>query len=415
MEVKLHDIGEGMTEADINCYLVKPGDVVKADEPLIEVQTDKMTAEIPSPIAGIVREILKKPGETAKVGETLLILGASEETVDKKEITGSTPPRILASPYTRKIARENTISIEEVTGTGPAGRITEGDVLQLVEKRKNEVSRISKPASEKVTNSSEPITETLSEGSEPVFERSHRENAAQQLQKDENVKLPFRGRRKAIAKKMVQSLYTIPHCTHFEEIDMTELMLLREQLREHNRQVSATAFFMKALSVALREYPVFNARLDEEREEIVLLKEHHLGVAVDAPDGLVVPVLHNVERKSVGEIHQECKAVTKQALDGTLSLKATAGGTFTISNVGPLGGSIGATPIIQHPQTALISFHKTKKRPVVIKNDEIAVRSMMNISMSFDHRVADGATAVAFTNRFRELIENPNLLVLELR
>lgn len=456
VEVKLHDIGEGMTEADINCYLVKPGDFVKADDPLVEVQTDKMTAEIPAPRSGVIKKLLLTPGQTVKVGTTLLIMEESSGGVQNSESqkvadvvkTEAKPEetavavldrpaavkvpvgvsarlgQILASPYTRKVARENAVNIMEVKGTGPAGRITEEDILAFVKLRdhggvstseagseqqvpnvsqhgfEREVQNVSKPASEpKATN----VSEVGSEERAPTEKKLSHQDI-----------LPFRGRRKQIAKKMVQSMYTIPHCTHFEEIDVSELIVLREEIKGSGSSISATAFFIKVLSIALKEFPVFNAKLDEENESIQLLREHHIGIAVDTPEGLIVPVIRNVEQMNLKQIHDEMKRLTKLALDDKLTVKDISGGTFTISNVGPLGGSIGATPIIQHPQTALVSFHKTKKRPVVTDQDEIVIRSIMNLSMAFDHRVADGATAVAFTNRFAQLIENPKMMLLEL-
>ncbi len=456
VEVKLHDIGEGMTEADINCYLVKPGDFVKADDPLVEVQTDKMTAEIPAPRSGVIKELLLTPGQTVKVGTTLLIMedstsagkpvesqkvvDAGKATAEAAEAaiavldrpTASKVPvgvsarlgQILASPYTRKVARENSVDIMEVKGTGPAGRITEEDILAFVKLRDHAVASHSEGGSEQqVPNVSQPVSEQevakVSEASSEqqtpnVSEAGSEEQVAAQNEGVHQDTLPFRGRRKQIAKKMVQSMYTIPHCTHFEEIDVSELIVLREEIKASGNSISATAFFIKVLSIALKEFPVFNAKLDEENENIQLLREHHIGIAVDTPEGLIVPVIRNVEQKNLKEIHSEMKRLTKLALDDKLTVKDISGGTFTISNVGPLGGSIGATPIIQHPQTALVSFHKTKKRPVVTDQDEIAIRSIMNLSMAFDHRVADGATAVAFTNRFAQLIENPKMMLLEL-
>ncbi|NKE06522.1 MULTISPECIES: dihydrolipoamide acetyltransferase family protein [Mesobacillus] len=452
VEVKLHDIGEGMTEADINCYLVKPGDFVKADDPLVEVQTDKMTAEIPAPRSGVIKELLLSPGQTVQVGTTLLIMedrsggdhSAEFQKVNdiiKKESQPAEAAiavldrpaqvkvpvgvsarlgQILASPYTRKVARENGVNIMEIKGTGPAGRITEEDVLAFVKLREAGVANTSEPGSEQqVPNVSKAgsenlvpkVSEASSELQAPNVSESGSEEQHTVVHKDT---MPFRGRRKQIAKKMVQSMYTIPHCTHFEEIDVSELIALRGEIKEAGNSISATAFFIKALSIGLKEFPVFNAKLDEENESIQLLREHHVGIAVDTPDGLIVPVIRNVEKKNLKQIHNEMKRLTKLALDDKLTVKDISGGTFTISNVGPLGGSIGATPIIQHPQTALVSFHKTKKRPVVTDQDEIAIRSIMNLSMAFDHRVADGATAVAFTNRFAQLIENPKLMLLEL-
>lgn len=408
MEVKLHDIGEGMTEADINCFLVKPGDIVKADDPLVEVQTDKMTAEIPAPKAGIVREFTVELGQTISVGTTLLILEApNEEAIRslevgrkkvedevKKEIDDfyyfdvapfeKQKKRILASPYTRKIARDNSVDIEKIEGSGPAGRILDSDIYSVIASTNNKK-----------------ILQT---------------HVNTQIEKAtiETDTLPFRGRRKQIAKKMVHSLYTIPHCTHFEEVDVTDLIQFREELKKMNKSISATAFFLKALSICLNDYPIFNARLDEENERIQLQREHHIGIAIDTEEGLIVPVIQNIEKKSVQTIHSEMKQLTEKAKENKLMLKDISGGTFTISNVGPLGGSFGATPIIQHPEVALVSFHKTKKMPVVTEEDKIVIRSIMNISMSFDHRVADGATAVRFTNRFIHLIQNPKMMLLEL-
>ncbi|WNF24610.1 dihydrolipoamide acetyltransferase family protein [Mesobacillus jeotgali] len=437
VEVKLHDIGEGMTEADINCYLVKPGDFVKADDPLVEVQTDKMTAEIPAPRSGVIKELLLSPGQTVQVGTTLLVMedrsGGDHSAEFQKGthiVKNEAEPavavldrpaqvrvpvgvsarlgQILASPYTRKVARENGVNIMEVKGTGPAGRIIEEDILAFVKLKEAGVANTSKPGFEhQVPN----VSEAGSELQAPTLSEAGSEEHDSGVHKDT---LPFRGRRKQIAKKMVQSLYTIPHCTHFEEIDVSELIALREEIKAAGNSISATAFFIKALSIGLKEFPVFNAKLDEENESIQLLREHHIGIAVDTPDGLIVPVIRNVEKMNLKQIHGEMKRLTKLALDDKLTVKDISGGTFTISNVGPLGGSIGATPIIQHPQTALVSFHKTKKRPVVTDQDEIAIRSIMNLSMAFDHRVADGATAVAFTNRFAQLIENPKMMLLEL-
>ncbi|MEW8969628.1 MAG: dihydrolipoamide acetyltransferase family protein [Mesobacillus sp.] len=449
VEVKLHDIGEGMTEADINCYLVKPGDFVKADDPLVEVQTDKMTAEIPAPRSGVIKELLLSPGQTVQVGTTLLIMedrsGGDHSAEFQKGthiVKNEAEPavavldrpaqvrvpvgvsarlgQILASPYTRKVARENGVNIMEVKGTGPAGRIIEEDILAFVKLKEAVVANTSEAGSEHhVPNVSKPgsehqvpnVSEAGSELQAPKLSEAGSEEHDSGVHKDT---LPFRGRRKQIAKKMVQSLYTIPHCTHFEEIDVSELIALREEIKAAGNSISATAFFIKALSIGLKEFPVFNAKLDEENESIQLLREHHIGIAVDTPDGLIVPVIRNVEKMNLKQIHGEMKRLTKLALDDKLTVKDISGGTFTISNVGPLGGSIGATPIIQHPQTALVSFHKTKKRPVVTDQDEIAIRSIMNLSMAFDHRVADGATAVAFTNRFAQLIENPKMMLLEL-
>ncbi|UZJ78147.1 dihydrolipoamide acetyltransferase family protein [Fictibacillus sp. KU28468] len=414
VEVKLHDIGEGMHEGEIIHFFVKPGDTVSIDQPLVEVQTDKVTAELPSPIAGKVTDILVKEGETVTVGTVLLTLqgeGSGQESIteidspqvvqeptaqasEREASIAMLTKRVMAAPYTRKIAREHGVDIEQVTGTGPAGRITEEDVLSFAK------------------GSTEPKTFEISAAPEPAVKLKIENPPA------EAEEIPFRGRRKQIAKKMTQSLFTIPHVTHFEEVDMTNLLELKKQMKEldpnNNKgfNVSVAAFFVKAIQLALQNFPIFNSKLDEEKEVIRLEKQVNIGIATDAEDGLIVPVIKNVERRTIKDINSDMKEKIMKAKEGRLTRDELTGGSFTISNVGPLG-SMGATPIINHPEVALMAFHKTKKMPVII-NDEIQIRSMMNLSMSFDHRIADGATAVQFTNRFKELIENPSVMVLEL-
>ncbi|UXH42533.1 2-oxo acid dehydrogenase subunit E2 [Rossellomorea vietnamensis] len=391
MEVKLHDIGEGMTEANINHFLVKVGDVVRADQPLVEVQTDKMTAEIPAPFSGVIKEFTVSEGETIPVGSTVLLMEKESRDESRRTVPQTIQftkkKRILASPYTRKIARENGVNIEEVVGSGAGGRIVDEDVLLYM---KGEVGTPPKPEVETV----------------PAVQVSPAETAPKTI--------PFRGRRKQIASKMAQSLRTIPHCTHFEEIDVTNLLIWKETMKRSGQSISMGAYFIKALSVCLKEFPIFNARLNEEKECIELQPHHNIGVAVDTDDGLIVPVIKGVEGMTMVEIQAEMKALTVKAQEGKLTMKEIKGGTFTVSNVGPLDGSIGATPIINEPEVALIAFHKTKKRPMVNEHDDIVVRSMMNVSMSFDHRVVDGGTAVTFTNRLRDLIEEPQSMLLEL-
>lgn len=426
VEVKLHDIGEGMTEGEIIHYFVKVGDSVKVDQPLVEVQTDKMVAELPSPASGKVKEIVVDYGNTVSVGTTLLVLeteGAkavemeekhAEAASNKEEAIQSQPQQIavteqkgekkfiIAAPYTRKIAREFRVDINQITGTGTFGRITVEDIYNFVKKR------------DEIQSSKEmkaPSAEATKAKAEPKQEIQMQE--VPNINETNAEVIPFRGRRKQIAKKMTQSLYTIPHVTHFEEADLTELLAYRNDLKEMNINVSAVAFFIKAIAVALKQFPVFNAKLDEENEVIRLEKEYNIGIATDTENGLIVPIIHHADRLSVRQIHDKLKELTKKAQEDKLTSAELKGGTFTISNVGPLG-SIGATPIINHPETGLIAFHKTKKMPVVMENDEIAIRSIMTMSMAFDHRVADGSTAVAFTNRFKQLIENPKLWPIEL-
>lgn len=422
IEVKLHDIGEGMTEGEILNYFVKEGDKVKADDPLVEVQTDKMVAEIPSPADGVIKEIVIPVGETVEVGTTLIYLDTENkvevkmEEVPKKgkiefeineerEIVSKKPKRkltrVLATPYTRKIARDHQIDIEKVPPSDPSGRVTEEDVYRYIEQQNLQTAV---------------ATEAMATNRMQAVQTEEKVTTAQVTAESTvavDEVIPFRGIRKEIAQKMTKSLFTIPHVTHFDEIDMTNLFELREKLKEEGISVSVPAFLVKALVFALKDYPIFNALLDEENEQIILKKEYHIGMATDTENGLLVPVLRDADKKSLLTIHKELKQLTQKAKEGKLMLEEMKNSTFTVSNVGPLG-SIAATPIINYPETALIAFHKTKKTPVVNEQDEIVIRQMMTLSMSFDHRVADGATAIAFTNRLAQLIENPYNLMLEM-
>lgn len=408
IEVKLHDIGEGMTEGEIINYFVKEGDVVKADEPLVEVQTDKMVAEIPSPADGIIKEIVIPLGETVRVGTTLIYLESEQSVAIKSEQPKiklemneegqiiTKPPkrklnRVLATPYTRKIARDHNIDIEKVPASDPSGRVTEEDVYRFIEQK----------------DSLQPAATTVEKPTTP-------QKQSIQTEKTTNIEeIPFRGIRKEIAQKMTTSLFTIPHVTHFDEIDMTNLFELREKMKKDGISVSVPAFLIKALVFALKDYPIFNAELDEENEKIILKKEYHIGMATDTDNGLLVPVLRDADKKSLIMISDELKELTNKAKEGKLTVQEMKNSTITVSNVGPLG-SIAATPIINYPETALIAFHRTKKMPVVNEHDEIVIRQILTLSMSFDHRVADGAKAIGFTNRLAQLIENPYNLMLEM-
>ncbi|MFD1705377.1 dihydrolipoamide acetyltransferase family protein [Siminovitchia sediminis] len=414
IEVRLHDIGEGMTEGEIISYLVKEGDPVTVDQPLVEVQTEKMVAELTSPANGTIKEILIDTGRTITVGTTILTIaseqskGGVSSSQTKEEVattveapqaqkpmnmerpkTGPLSKRVKAAPYTRKVAREHNVDITLVEGTGRAGRITVEDVLRHVEERDR--GRVKTESAEIAVLEPNPVQESQ----EPLDV------------------IPFKGRRKQISKKMTQSFFTIPHVCHYEEIDMTDLIQFRKELHEMDEHISVAAFFVKALAIALKEYPVFNAELDEENEVIRLEKAVHMGIAADTEEGLIVPVVRDVDKKSLRAIHQEMKELTQKAKENKLTIREITGSTFTISNVGPMG-SIGATPIINYPETGLMAFHKTKKMPVVNEHDEIVIRSIMNVTMTFDHRVADGGEAIRFTNRFKSLIENPKRLILEL-
>lgn len=398
LEVKLHDIGEGITEGEIIQYLVKEGEQVASDQPLVEIQTDKVVAELPAPSSGIVKKILVPPGQSVQVGTTIMYI----ETLKPKSYK-----RVLATPYTRKLAREHQINLEDVPASDPSGRVTEEDVYRFIKERNQQ--------QEKKHEQLEQREPALQGQQKKSADKDPEKEAVPPITEETLVKsIPFRGIRKQIAQKMSQSMYTIPHVTTFEEVDLTNLLALKKTLKETDHSISITAFLVKALVQTLKEFPIFNAELDEKNEQIILKQEYNIGLATDTQDGLLVPVLRQADRKSIKEMNTEIKALTEKAKNGSLSPADLQNSTFTISNVGPLGGSLFATPIINYPETALIAFHQIKKRPVVNEQDQIVVRQIMTLSFSFDHRVADGATAISFIKRFSMLIEQPNTLLLEL-
>jgi 2-oxoisovalerate dehydrogenase E2 component (dihydrolipoyl transacylase) len=428
-EMKLHDIGEGMTEGEVVHFLVQVGDVVKVDQPVLEVQTDKVTAELPCPVAGRIAEILVNKGDIVEVGSTILkIEESAAEQTERGSTEKDTPAikeenravhpedhatrlsklrNVMAAPYTRKTAREHGIQIEEVKGTGKNGRITVEDVLSFAQQGPD--------AQQEVASTQEALT---------YQEESIIGESIKLAPVETGKSIPFRGRRKQIAQKMSQSVYTIPHVTHFDKIDMTRLVEIKDQFQQSQvdrhanpeqavtQKMSIMAFLIKALSISLKEFPIFNAKLNEEKEEIYLESNINIGIATHTEEGLIVPILKNAQSLSIAEINQRVKALTKKAQAGQLQAADLRGGTFTISNIGPIGGMF-ATPIINHPEVALISFHQMEDQPVV-RDKEIVIRTMVNFSMSFDHRVADGVTAVQFTNRVKQLIENPMQLFVHL-
>jgi 2-oxoisovalerate dehydrogenase E2 component (dihydrolipoyl transacylase) len=444
-EMKLHDIGEGMTEGEIVHFLVNVGDMVTVDQPLVEVQTDKVTAELPSPVKGIVHEILFNRGEIIEVGQTILRiqeqqaeektnlnqasesdkhsnqgkqeLSHTESKHDKESTRVQKLRNVMAAPYTRKKAREHGIEIEKVQGTGKAGRITLEDILALVHQEKSSLSEVA-TSQEAVgietatATSNKPMVAPMKLAPDSV-------ELTKNLQLVPGRRIPYKGRRKQIGMKMSTSKYTIPHVTHFDKIDMTQLLQCKNDIQlslslcnDNQVKLSILSFLIKALSISLKKYPIFNAKLDEEKEEILLESQVNMGLATHSEEGLLVPVLRDVQGLNILEINEKMKELTRKAQENSLQASEMRGGTFTISNVGPIGGML-ATPIINHPEVTLIAFHQIEDQPVV-RNKEIVIRSLMNFSMSFDHRVADGVTAVQFTNEMKRLIENPYLLFVHL-
>ena len=418
-EFKFADIGEGVHEGEILEWHIKEGDVVELEQVLLEVHTEKVNTEITAPVAGKILSLEKKVGDIVKVGETLVKIDTdsikqskskektsekTSEEIKKKDDSLFTPSqefkrvipknqeaiktskRVLASPAVRQRARTAGIDLNQIEGTGPAGRITSQD-LELVLK-----------SSVKKLNASVKQLATISEPEEII---------------------PLRGTRRTIAQYMRRSKDKAAHYTYFDEVDMTALDDLRNAGKPiaENKGVKLTylALIIKCLIPALKEYPIMNSSLDDEKEEITIKHYYNIGIAVDTPEGLVVPIIKNADQKNVWELAEEIEDLATRARDEQLTLDDVTGGTFTITSVGNIGGMM-ATPIINWPEVAILGLTKAKLRPVVVEKDgkpEVGIRKMMYLSLSLDHRIVDGAVGARFTSTLIRYLENPSLLILE--
>ncbi|MBG9793681.1 2-oxoglutarate dehydrogenase [Paenibacillus dendritiformis] len=429
IEFKLPDVGEGIHEGEIGKWLIKEGERVACDQPIVEVLTDKVNAELTAPAGGVVRKLMFAEGDAVRVGEVLFVLEAEGripvEEAGKAEqaasavaappppLASSVPPaapaapagRVRAAPYVRQLARQLNVDIEQVKGGGADGRITEEDV------RRHASAGTAKEAEGPdlpQANAVPPARERMEAAARPQGSASASASAEERI--------PLRGVRLKIAERLVKAATIIPHVTQVDELEADALKALRERLQPlaAERQVKLTylPFFIKAIVIALKEFPTFNASLDDETKEIVLKRYYHIGIATDTPDGLIVPVIRDADRKTVFELAEEIGRLAERARAGKLALEQITGGTFTISNVGPIG-SLLATPIINHPEAAILALHKMEPR-MVVRNGEGVIRLMMNMALSFDHRLIDGAEAIRFTNRIKRLLEQPEFLWAEM-
>ncbi|MCL5021980.1 MAG: 2-oxo acid dehydrogenase subunit E2 [Nitrospirae bacterium] len=409
----LPDLGEGTTEGEIRKWVVKEGDDVEAHQTVLEMETDKAVVEVPSPKKGKVLKINKQEGEIVKVGEVLMTLTLEgevapevkpkaeekpkpEEKPESREeirpetkekpaeearpksvsVVGVLPEEeeaVLATPAIRALAKEQGVELDAVKGTGPGGSITKEDVMK--------VSKEKKP--------------------EDLYGPTER--------------IPLRGLRRTIAKNMVLSQKTTAFVTGMEEADITDLWNLREQekkgLREKGVHLTFLPFFIKAVYHALTEYPMMNASLDDEREEIVIKKYYTIAVAVDTPEGLMVPVIKDAVQKTIHELSLELQDLSQKARDRKIKLEEMRGSSFTITNYGHFGG-IFATPIINHPDVAILGTGRIVERPWV-KGGKIVIRKILPLSLTFDHRVTDGVYASQFLMKVVSYLEDPALLFIE--
>jgi len=400
-EFKLPDIGEGVHEGEVVKWFVKEGDAVKENDPVVEVMTDKVTVQIPSPVTGKILQLRAKEGEVVKVGSTLVVFGEAGESIPTAPVptpspsavgaaapptrVSSPPPssgEILAAPAVRRLARELNVDLAAIRGSGPQGRVTEDDVRRGA----RTPAAAPRPA----------VTLATPSGAEE--------------------RIAIHGLRKRIFDKMAKSNATAAHFTYVEEVDMSELVHLRDHLKESadrkGIKLTFLPFFIRAILVALKEFPTLNASVDDERGEIVIKRYYNMGIATATDEGLTVTVVHDADKKDLWGLAQEIERLSNAARDKKLSLQDVQGSTFTITSLGKEGGIL-ATPIINWPEVAILGIHKIEKRPVV-RDDHVVIREMMYLSCSFDHRVIDGHVGAAFVQAVRNNLEHPAMLFLGL-
>ena len=442
----LPDLGEGLTEAEIVKVLVQEGDVLQEDAPLIEVETDKANVEIPSPMSGRVAKIHVAAGQTVKVGSVLVTFDDADAPADGPAArasgtaaearamlnvdapsrrtepapnVGASPVRsgpVPATPSTRRLARELGVDLRTVVATGPGGRVTDEDVRTAAaggtaavrQSPAADAARASQ-GSRAPTEPRAPAKPLASIGLEPPPLPSFEQWGPVERQ-------PLTHLRRTIAERMTLSATIVPHVTHFDRADITDLDALisrnLDRARERGVTLTLTSFILKASALALRAHPQFNASLDAPAGELVVKRYVHLGVAVATERGLIVPVIRDVDRKPVIELARELAALAQRTREGKASLDDLRGGTFTVTNIGALGGT-GAMPIINYPEVAILGVARARQEPVV-RDNAIVPRLLLPVSLTFDHRVADGADGARFASDIVRRLEHPDELLLEL-
>ncbi|MEN8163407.1 MAG: dihydrolipoamide acetyltransferase family protein [Acidobacteriota bacterium] len=413
------DVGEGIHEGTVVEWLVAEGDTVAEDQPLVKVETDKAVVELPAPSGGTVLKINFAAGDLIHVGDALIVIGKAgesvadsgqaqtapveaSESVTAPAVVDAAQPvgpgavghrRPLATPKTRGLARQLGVDLSSVAGSGSGGRITDDDVERASRGEVASAPTAAPPVSVEV-----PANVTVT--ADGLVER-----------------VSLTHLRKVIAGAMRSSKQISAHVTHVEEADATALMAAYRDLKpqieaEHGIKFSVLPFFIKALVECLKDFPIFNASVDEEAGELVLKKYYNIGIAVDTPQGLIVPVIKDADQKDMVQLAREVSDLAGRARERRLGLDEMRGGSCTITNIGPLGG-VFATPIINQPELAILGLHKIEQRPVV-RDGEIVIRDMMYLSISFDHRWIDGAEGARFMTAFSRLVSNPNLLLARL-
>ncbi len=407
-DIRVPTLGESVTEATIGRWFKHPGDAVAVDEPVVELETDKVTIEVPAPAAGVLSEILVKDGETVAPGALLgqIKEGAAGATKSAPAPAGAapSPPKPAPSapkappadaplaPSVRKLAAESGISASTVPGSGKDGRVTKGDMMDAIARAVAAPTPVAQPAAAVQVRAPSPPDDAA---------------------REERVRMSRL--RQTIARRLKEAQNTAAMLTTFNEVDMANVMTLRAEYKDlfekkHGVKLGFMSFFVHACVHALKDIPAVNAEIDGS--DIVYKNYYHIGVAVGTEKGLVVPVVRGADRLSLAEVEKTIADLGRRARDGTLAIEEMQGGTFTISN-GGVYGSLMSTPILDAPQSGILGMHKIQERPMVV-DGAIKPRPMMYLALSYDHRIVDGREAVTFLVRVKELLEDPARLVLDL-
>lgn len=433
-QFRLPELGEGLHEGEIVKWHVKPGDEIKEDQIIMDVQNDKAVVEVPSPVTGKIVELKVAEGTVSHVGDPLAVIdvvgeippesihhggdtSAAAEAAPAPAQAASAPAAapapaapaaapapaapaaaaaggaVLATPSVRKFAREQGVDLTLVKGTGRNGQVTRDDVLAFAAG-----GGAAAPEQGEAVQAAPSATPVAAAAGERVEER-----------------VPLKGMRKAIANAMVKSVYTAPHVTIMDEVDVTALVELRQKAKplaeKKGVKLTYLPFIVKALVAAVKQYPALNASIDDEKSEVVYKKYYNIGIATDTDNGLLVPIVADADRKNVWQIAGEIRELAARGREGKLQLHEMKGGTISITNIGSAGGMF-FTPVINYPEVAILGTGRISEKPVV-KNGQIVIGNVMALSLSFDHRLIDGATAQNAMNYIKSLLEDPQLMVME--
>ena len=421
VEIRVPQMGESVTEATILRWLKKEGDTVAAGDPVAELETDKVNVEVPADTAGVIQSFAHAEGDTVAVGDVLAVMGdacavpaapaapvaapAAPVAAPAVKAAPSAPARNgdgapAASPLARTLAEDNKIDLSLVKGTGPVGRIVKDDVANYLE-RSNDAPAV---ANVLAAEAAKPLSLPPAPAPQPASTSSGRPEE----------RIPMTRRRKTIAARLVEAQHTAAMLTTFNELDMSAVMAIRAKRKDTFKEKNGIglgfmSFFTKASIGALKAFPLLNAEI--QGQEIVKKGYYDIGIAVGAEEGLVVPVVRNADKLTFAGIEKEIAGLAGRAKNNTLTIEEMRGGTFTITN-GGVFGSLMSTPILNAPQVAILGLHKIEPRPIAL-NGEVVIRPMMYVALSYDHRIVDGSEAVRFLVRIKELIEDPEALLLE--